>query len=70
MPGRPQTPLKSGLPFGRRGAGAVMSTFALSDWAEAGGPDSEKPDTRATINHSGVLMADSLSREPEVRGAL
>src|SRR5688572_7515313 len=56
-PGRAQTPLKSGLPLGSRGAGAFMSTLARADSAAAVGLSA----TRRAIAQTDVLMTELLS---------
>src|SRR5262245_53063989 len=53
-------PLKSGLPFAKRGAGAFTSTLALRDCAWAGAPAiTTSAETAATIDDI-VLMVGLL----------
>ena len=57
VPGRVQLPLKSGLPFGRRGAGAFGSNFfTFSDCAETDTGD------RTTGSTSAVTITITLRR--------
>jgi hypothetical protein len=62
VPGRVQLPLKSGLPFGRRGTGAFGSNFVtLADCAAAESGGSTTPgSTRAvTIKHRWIFIGAS-----------